>query len=146
MLGTYYDITDRQQALEALQESEERLRLTLEAAGVVAWEINCVDGTHYEAGPVDKLFGRVEGFGHPEVSDLMASIHPEDRERIAAIMESARRGECEYKMEYRVPQETGGEKWIAANGTLLRDADGKNRSVCSALPSTSLSASGRRRN
>ena len=125
VLGTYYDITDRQQTLEALQKSEERLRLTLEAAGVVAWEINCVDGTHHEAGPVDKLFGRVEGFGHPEVGDLMASIHPEDRERISAIMESARRGECEYKMEYRVPQETGGEKWIAANGTLLRDVDGK---------------------
>jgi|GEM_PF-508833 len=119
------DMTQRKRADEKLRQSEERLRLTLDAAGMVAFEINAVDGTHHEAGPVDRLFGRATGFAHPAVADLAGSVHPADRARVLGTIESALRGECEYRVEYRVPLNDGGEKWISANGTLLRDADGK---------------------
>ncbi|MBP2674394.1 MAG: rpfC, partial [Deltaproteobacteria bacterium] len=72
--GIHWDVTDRRMAEsalketnESLRESEERLKLTLDAAHIVAWEIN-VDGSHYEAGPVHELFGGPEGFHHPEIS------------------------------------------------------------------------------
>jgi PAS domain S-box-containing protein len=119
------DITERKRAEEALQASEERLRLTLEAAQIVAWEEDPFHGTLYETGPVDKVFGRAEGFRHRDIDDVTASVHPEDRQRFAAAGHAARRGECDFNVEVRVVPDGGGEKWIASHGTWLRDAEGK---------------------
>jgi PAS domain S-box-containing protein len=122
--GILHDITERSRAEQALAESEERLKLTLEAAHMVAWEINA-DGSHHEAGPVHELFGRPEGFRHPKLSDLFESVHPEDREGFREMVASALRGEREYNFEFRVPQPDGPVRWIGTAGTLQRDAEGK---------------------
>ena len=114
-----------QQAVEALRESEERLRLALEAARVVAWEVNPVKGTHHESGPVDELFGRTKDFRHSGVEGLASNIHAEDAPRVVAMLQAAARGECHYDVEFRVPQPDGGVRWLAANGALLRDAEGR---------------------
>jgi|WetSurMetagenome_2_1015567.scaffolds.fasta_scaffold06344_3 two-component system, cell cycle sensor histidine kinase and response regulator CckA len=121
--GIHWDMTERKRAEQALAESEERLKLTLNAAHIVAWEIN-VDGSHYETGPVYELFGKPAGFYHPGVSDLFESIHPEDRQRMKTLVQEALRGEKEYQVEYRVPQSDGTVGWIEAVGTLQRDARG----------------------
>ncbi len=125
MIGTIQDITERKQAEAALQESEERLRLTLEAAEVVAWEINLVTGKNYEAGPVSRLFGRGEGFKHTTVEDLTNNVHPEDRKLVMETMAKALRGERDYKTEYRILLENGGIRWIDAHGNLQYDPEGK---------------------
>ncbi len=125
LLETFVDIADRQRADEKLRRSEERLRLTLDAAEMVAWEINLADGTHHESGPVDRLFGRPPGFRHDRIQDVAASIHPADRERVLGEVESALRGEREYCSEYRIALAGGAERWVSAKGRLLRDADGK---------------------
>jgi PAS domain S-box-containing protein len=121
--GIHWDITEQKQVDEALRLSEERLKRTLDAAHVVAWEIN-VDGSHHEAGPVDELFGRQKGFHHPEVSDLLQSVHPEDRENMKELVQAALRGEREYQAEYRVLAEDGTIRWIEAVGTLQRNRSG----------------------
>jgi len=122
--GIVHDITERKRSEKALEESAKRLKLTLDAAHVVAWEIN-VDGTHTEIGPVHELFGRPKGFYHPSVSDLFQSIHPEDRQGVMSTVQSALRGELEYHVQFRVPQADGRMRWVEANGTLLRDEKGK---------------------
>ncbi|MBE0604624.1 MAG: PAS domain S-box protein, partial [Deltaproteobacteria bacterium] len=122
--GILHDITERIRVEKALADSEERLKATLDAAHIVAWEIN-VDGSHFEVGPVHELFGRPEGFRHPGLSDLLESIHPEDREGFESMMRSALRGEREYHTEFRVPQRDGTVRWIEAVGTLQRDAQGE---------------------
>lgn len=110
---------------QALRVSEDRLRSTLEAAEIVAWEVNPVTGAHFEAGPVGKVFGRGEGFSHPRVEDFAESIHPEDRPRVLERLARALRGEAEYAVEYRILLPDGTVRWLAAHGDLQRDSEGR---------------------
>ena len=142
--GILHDITERLRAEEALAESEERLKLTLDAAHIVAWEINA-DGSHREAGPVHELFGRPEGFHHPELSDLLRKRPPRRPEGARIADGAALRGEREYQIEFRVPQEDGSVRWVEAVGTLQRDAEGRPVAHPRHRRATSRSGSWRRK-
>jgi PAS domain S-box-containing protein len=126
LAGVGRDISDRKRTEQALRESEERLRRTLDATNVVVWE-GGLDGSFHEIGPVDRLFGKPKGLFHDTLADLSESIHPEDRERAAGNIQQALRGEKEYHIEYRVPHSDESIHWIEAQGTLLRDEEGKPR-------------------
>jgi PAS domain S-box-containing protein len=108
-----------------LQESEERLRLTLEAAEIVAWELNPVTGKIRDAGPVGKLFGRDENFGFERMEDLADTIHPDDREAVIAKVEEAMRSESDFKIEYRVLLDDGSIRWLAADGNIQPAGEGR---------------------
>ncbi len=118
-------VLERIRAAAALRESEARLRATLEAAEIVAWEVNPITRQHLEAGPVGKVFGRGEGFAHPRIEDLVASIHPEDRERVLGALQAALCGEADYAVEYRILLPDGSVRWLGANGDLQRDREGR---------------------
>src|SRR5688572_14222125 len=57
---------------------------------------------------------------------FLAAIHPEDvgpvRELIAAVLESE---QGQFEMDYRVTRPDGSIRWVAARGTLQRDAEGQ---------------------
>lgn len=123
VLAMMLDITDRKRMEETIRQSEERLRLALEAANTVVWEIKTADGSLDEIGPVDRQFGST-GSAHANIADVVSSIHPADRDRVLAAVAAAMRGEGELRVEFRVPQPDGGEKWLEGDGTLIRDAEG----------------------
>ncbi|AHF05471.1 hypothetical protein MARPU_08065 [Marichromatium purpuratum 984] len=111
------DITEQKQAKELLRDSEERLRLAVDAAeaGVWNWDIG---------GDVVFFSDRCKAqFGFPadiEVSyrRFLEALHPADRERVDALVQrSVRTGE-DYATEYRTLWPDGSEHWISARGRL----------------------------
>lgn len=124
-LSSGEDITERRQMEEALRESEERLRRTLDAAQTVAWEGNLQSGALIETGPVAALFGQPEGAVCTDQFAFLERIHPEDRERVLATMQPGAAGEGAYEVEFRVPLPNGEIRWIQATGGFDRDADGQ---------------------
>ncbi|MBV8030903.1 MAG: PAS domain S-box protein, partial [Betaproteobacteria bacterium] len=111
---TFADIDDRVAAEKALRESQEKLRLAVEAADVVYWDW-------------DRESGRVVwGDGHVRAwEDYRTQIHPEDLERYLAAVQAAWEGSVPYSCEYRVLGREGAVRWIAARGKTVPDATGR---------------------
>ena len=109
---TFADVDERIAAENALRESEEKLRLAVEAADLVYWEWDReTDMVHWdkESRPW---------------ADYRDQVHPEDRERYLAAVESAWKEATPYSAEYRVLGREGRVSWISARGKALRDASG----------------------
>ncbi|WP_374472373.1 sensor histidine kinase [Phenylobacterium sp.] len=102
--------------------TRERLQFALQAGRLGSWELD-VETRAYEASDLCKAnYGRRpdEAFGF---EDLVASVHPEDRARMVAAMESAIDTGAEYDIEYRVIHPSGAIRWVHARGRAARIAD-----------------------
>jgi PAS domain S-box-containing protein len=123
-IGTHTDITERKVAEAALARSEEKLRMSLEAAQMGTWDWDIVSGQLVWGERCKRLFGlpqdapiTYEGF--------LKAIHPDDRARIdEAVKEALAKKDSEYDVEMRVPLASG-LRWIRSKGSVLRDASGK---------------------
>ena len=110
-------------------ESEDRLRVALDAAGigVVQWEPASARLTY--GGHVRGVFGR-DAESLPDTLDgLLDLLHPEDRPRISAhvraiIKAPATEGGA-FDAELRVSQPDGSHLWVSAQGQRFFDAEGR---------------------
>ncbi len=123
--ATVRDITERKRADEMLRESEEQLRLALDAASAVAWVGQAEGDKLTEIGPVAKVFGKPAGFHHADRAAFIQDIHPDDRARVIASMQGAVQTEAHtYSVDFRVPLADGGVRWLQATGRFEGDAAG----------------------
>jgi PAS domain S-box-containing protein len=118
VLSLSREVTERRRAEEALRESEQTLRLALDAAKMAMWSWDLDSGEMVWSQRCTALF--------PEnavtYERLIAAIHPEDRDRIAAaVAATLERGE-DYDVEMRVPWPGGDIHWVAAKGRAFFDS------------------------
>lgn len=119
------ELTEEKKSRQALQDSEERRRLAIEAAGVYDWE--------YEPRAKRMIYSsnveQVLGFALPDDSNASAAlVHPEDRDDVAReYWESAQAGRT-YLREYRmIHPKTGSIVWLRSEGYHVTDAAGNRR-------------------
>jgi PAS domain S-box-containing protein len=126
-VGFLSDITERQQAEIALQESQANLATAQQIALLGSWELDLANPSDINSNALrwsDQTF-RLIGYepGQIEVTNenFFRSVHPEDRGRVAAAMEKAMRGEQPYHLEHRVIWPDGSERTVHAHAELIRD-------------------------
>ncbi|GAA0867456.1 hypothetical protein GCM10009116_00320 [Brevundimonas basaltis] len=115
-------------ASEAMaRENSERVQLALAAGAIIGtwvWDIPAdqfsVDQAFAEAFGLDPALGR-EGFS---LDQVMATVHPDDREGLTAAVEQAVASGDAYAHQYRVKRADGRYYWIEANGRVERADDG----------------------
>ena len=124
---TFLDITARKQAEDALRESEQQFRAMVSqaSAGVVHLDL---------AGRItlsNRRFGEFTGFREDELTarHLHELAHAEDRGRALELFERLVKSGAPYELEKRLVRKDGGEVWVKASVTALRDADGKVQSA-----------------
>ncbi|MFL5403963.1 MAG: response regulator [Gemmatimonadales bacterium] len=109
----------------ALYDSKERLDLALQSAGVGTWTwdliTNLVEWDEFVRG----LFGVPSHAPADQYQDVVALLHPDDRDRITREMTASVEHDVPYDTEFRVVWPDGTERSLASRGKVYRDAAGK---------------------
>ena len=119
------DITERKQAEASLRKSEERFRLIAETIDEV-FRIDEPDISRiaYISPAYERVWGRTRTSLIENPSTFFEAIHPEDRERVIAVLENERAGKP-FEHEYRVLHTDGSTRWILDRGFPVRDEAGE---------------------
>jgi len=107
----------------ALEEGDARLRSILDAANVIAWEVDLVRSSAHSTGPVRRMLDRPEGSVPPDFAAMVETIHPEDRDNVMARFWLAVRTAATFRFEFRLNSDA--LRWVTAEGSIVRNADGR---------------------
>ena len=115
---------ERDRATRALLDSEERLRMAVEAARMGGW-VWSVDGRTLTG---DATLRALYAVGPEEPAgsydDLRRRIHPDDRDFVEASVEAALQSGGQMDHEFRIVLPDGRIRWIAEHGEVKRDESG----------------------
>ena len=107
------------------EEQRQRLSLATSGAGVGIWDYQVDTGQLIWDDNMFALYGiHASDFRGAYVA-WEEGVHPEDRGAARLQLERAVSGEGLFDTEFRVVHPTSEVRWIKANGTVLRDANGK---------------------
>jgi PAS domain S-box-containing protein len=126
-IGAVTDITERKLAEAKLQENEDRLRITIESTELGTWDFYPEQGLLNWDARCKAMFG-LKPESDVEYAVFLNGLHPEDRERVDAIVQSSLRPESGgfYNTEYRtIGLDDGKLRWVSAKGKTFFDARGK---------------------
>ncbi|MCK8515100.1 EAL domain-containing protein [Methylonatrum kenyense] len=118
------DVTDRTEWQAAVTESEERLRLALEAAQFGTFDWDVVRDRLIWSPQHEKLWGYQPGEFDGNFASFASRIHPDDMPALEEAIDAAFRSGKRYQHEHRVVHPDGRIVWIAGWGEFRRNPNG----------------------
>ena len=122
------EMAERKRAEEALRESQEHLRLAVEAAELGTWDFDPLAGELNWSDRCKALSG-LQPEARVTYRDFLERVHPSDRGRTDELVQQALdpNGSGKYENEYRTVWPDGTERWVAATGKALFETVGDQR-------------------
>lgn len=123
--GSATDIHDQRTSADALRVSEERMRITIEAAELATWE------WHLESDEVIwneqhfLLLGMEPGNPLRTTEDFFRHVHPEDRQRVRETLHKAVEEKTVYDTEFRAVLEDDSVRWMRGYGRITEEREDK---------------------
>jgi len=133
------EIAERWKSVLALRESEQRYALAARGAndGLWDWDMGC-NKIHYSTRWKSMLGYKEEEIGD-EPSEWLDRIHPDDREKVEAKIESHLNGQDPYfESEYRILHKEGTCRWVISRGLAVRNEDNKAYRMAGSLTDITL--------
>jgi PAS domain S-box-containing protein len=125
-ITTVRDVTRQEQVRDALQHSEQRLELVLQATGLGPWDWDLTTNTTVFWPEWKRQIGYEPDEIPNRYEEWESRLHPEDRERVLAALRAYLNGrQPEYALEFRLRHKNGTYRWIYTRGVALRDATGR---------------------
>lgn len=106
-----------------LEESEERLRLALEASGMVAWSWDLRTGAVTHSENATHVLGLAK---EANVSETFFHVHPDDVKHLQQVVQRAIQSRGEYQVDFRTIRADNGKiVWLHNRGRVECDAQGE---------------------
>jgi len=112
------DVAERQQAL---QLSEERARLALEAGHMGTWWYDPDKNSGGWSPQAAAMIGLPEAMATMNPKDWVGILHPEDVDRVIEKWRAAVKSRGDYEDEYRIRDRNGNIRWINSKGRVFLD-------------------------
>jgi PAS domain S-box-containing protein len=123
------DITEKKKAEESLRDSEERLRLAQQAAGMGAFEWNIQTGVNVWTPELEAVYGLPPG-GFGGTQDAFQNlIYFEDRERVLDLIAGALKSGKATRGEWRVIWPDGSLHWVVGRWQVFMNESGEPASM-----------------
>ncbi|MEJ0085223.1 MAG: PAS domain-containing protein [Pseudomonadota bacterium] len=114
------DIDDRKRAEEALRDNERHLRTILDTIPALVHTLTPAGEVEHVNRPILDFFG----LPPDEVRDWGPLTHPDDIERVGAVIGNALRTGIPFEFESRGRRADGVYRWMQSRGNPLRDSTG----------------------
>jgi PAS domain S-box-containing protein len=115
------DITRMKQVEQALRDSEQRMRYSLEAASFGTWHWDIVSGKVHWSDNMEKIHGQIPGSFSGSFEGFAEGICVEDRRRVQDAIKKALEGDGKYEVEYRQFRADGALSWMESHGQVIYD-------------------------
>ncbi len=115
----------RREAEEALKEAQERLQLALAAAQMGVWEYELSSQAVVASPLCFEILGLTATGGSLTAAELLAPIHPEDREQLRTDARHSIAKSARLNIEFRLVRPDGSFRFAAAQAKAIYDAQGQ---------------------
>ncbi|RUR72330.1 PAS domain-containing protein [Chlorogloeopsis fritschii PCC 9212] len=127
IVGYWINISDRKQTEQALQDSEARLRLAMEVAGMGTWDWDLLTQQLSWSANLEQLFEMEPGTFDGRAETFVKLLHPQDRDRVldATVRAIEEKEDSYLDLEFRFILPNGKTRWAAIKGHVICDRTGK---------------------
>ncbi len=113
ILSINRDVTDCKPAERTLRESEQRFRQIAENVGEVFFLSDARDNRAIYLSPAyEEIWGRPVEEVYADPRAWQEAVHPEDRQRVSAVLQKHGRGRESFSNEYRIVRPDGAIRWV----------------------------------
>ena len=119
-IGSCVDVTELVNKDQALQESEERMRVATEAVNLGIWEWDLSKDEIWATNARRSLLG-LPASGTIALEDFISRLHPDDRDRVRGTMDDAIHSGEDFESEYRLILPDGIVRWMSTRGSVHFD-------------------------
>jgi diguanylate cyclase (GGDEF)-like protein/PAS domain S-box-containing protein len=116
---------EHKQSSEALKESEERLRIAINAAQMYTWDWDVQTGRVIRSGHQEEVYGQGSPAAEGTYVSFLNAVHPEDRKKVEQAVEDSIQGETPYRVDFRIVRFDRSIRWLESQGQVHRDSSGK---------------------
>jgi formate hydrogenlyase transcriptional activator len=117
MSDVFASALDRRRIDDELRFSEARLSLAADSAQAGIWELDARSAQVWGNKAALAIHG-LHGEWPVSLDDVIATIHPDDRDAVLAHVQTAVNQTKEYAAEYRIVAADGSIRWVLARGRL----------------------------
>lgn len=127
VIGVARDITEARESQDALEQSEERLNLALNAASLGLWDWNLETNKVF----FSRIWMSMLGYGPDELPQDLETwnglLHPDDREQsVKAVQSSIRERKESFEIEFRLKHKNGSYVWVRSIGQAVQQDEKGN--------------------